>query len=56
MLEDSQEPMHTSSGVPGLCGYPAIHFFGLALISTGIGGCPMGIPASLIVEGGGGGV
>jgi hypothetical protein len=32
-VEDTQEPMHTSFGVHGLCDYPAIHYSEPVLIS-----------------------
>ena len=41
-VEDTQEPMHTKFGVPGLTGCLAIHYFVLALLSAGAGSscCP----------------
>jgi hypothetical protein len=47
--------MHTKSGVPGLTGCSAIHYFVPALISTGVGAYPIGNSAEQIIGEGGGG-
>jgi hypothetical protein len=47
--------MHTSLGVPGLSGYPTIHYFVPALIKHRCWGGPIGISANLDIGEGGGG-
>ena len=48
--------MHTTFGVPGLSGSPAIHNFVPALITAGVGGCPTPLFGGLFDgEGAGGG-
>ena len=54
-VEDTKEPMHTCSGVPGLSGYPTICYFVPALIKCWCWGPPIGISTDWIIGGGGGG-
>ena len=53
-IEDTQEPMHTILGVPGLRGHPDICRFASAPISGGLGGTVQGFVGSSFIRGGGG--